>query len=194
MCKFHRPLAALMASLLVVSATAQQPGGAPRLKIVPLEGHNAVNYLVVRAATPPVVEVRDENDRPVEGAQVTFKLPTSGPGATTGNGEKTQTTTTDIRGQAGVQNYTTNTIAGRFIIEVTAAYQDRTAQFLMVQTNSLAAVPPELGGPKKSNVWKWVIVGAIAGAGAGLGVYFGTRGGNTPISVAIGSVGVGGPR
>ena len=32
-----------------------------RLRIIPLEGHNAVNYIPMGTATPPVVEVRDEH-------------------------------------------------------------------------------------------------------------------------------------
>src|SRR5271157_3660596 len=48
---------------------------AKSLKIVVLEGQDAVNYIPTRTVTPPVVEVRSERELPVEGATVTFELP-----------------------------------------------------------------------------------------------------------------------
>jgi hypothetical protein len=194
MCKCRQSLSVVVVCLLTMPAAAQQPSALQRLRIIPLEGHNAINYLSLRTGTAPVVEVRDENDRPVEGAIVTFKLPASGAGATFQNGQTTYTATTDFRGQAGSSEYTPNRTPGRFTVEITATEQDRTARFLMVQTNSIEALPAGLGGPKQSNKWKWVLLSVAVGAGAGLGIYFGTRGNTSPISVGTGPVVVGGPR
>jgi len=52
------------------------------LKILVLQGQNAVNNVTSGAATMPVVEVHDENDQVLEGADVTFELPATGPGGT----------------------------------------------------------------------------------------------------------------
>jgi hypothetical protein len=174
---------------------AQQPRTAQRLRIIPLEGQNAVNYIQVGTATAPVVEVRDENDLPVEGAVVEFRLPTTGPGAAFTGGEAVQKTITDMRGQAGAKGYTINDIPGRFRIVISAAYQNRTAQYMMSQTNTMEQLPPELGGPPKgSGRWKWILLGVAAGVGTGLGIYYGTRGDSGPISVGTGPVVIGGPR
>src|SRR5581483_12164705 len=65
------------------------------LKILVLEGQNAVNSTSAHQAIQPVVEVRDQDDRPVEGASVVFRLPPSGPGGTFPNNAATQTVRTD---------------------------------------------------------------------------------------------------
>ena len=187
-------LAVLLACLLAVPVAAQQPLPSQQLRIIPLEGQDAVNYMSIGVVTGPIIEVRDENDRPVEGATVTFRLPESGPSATVANNQKTQTTITDFRGQAGVTNYATNGVPGRFTIDITATHQGRTARFVMMQTNTSDALPPQPGEAKKSSAWKWVLLGIAAGAGAGAGIYFGTRGNNSPISVSTGPIVVGGPR
>ena len=175
-------------------AMGQQPSLGQRLRIIPLEGNNAVNYIPILTVTPPVVEVRDENERPVEGAAVIFKLPSSGPGATFGGSETTQTRVTDARGQAGVTGYTINKQAGRFVIEITATHEGRAGRLLMTQTNSIDKLPPEIAGDRQGGKLKWILLGAAAGVGAGLGIYFGTRGSTAPISVSTGPVVIGGPR
>ena len=52
-----------------------QSGG---LKIVVVQGEGAENNLRTRNATQPVVEVRDDGDKPVPGAEVVFQLPPAG--------------------------------------------------------------------------------------------------------------------
>src|SRR5687768_10048746 len=96
-------IAGTLAYLLLGEYSAQaQPGS---LRVIALEGNGAVNYIPIRSATVPVVEVRDQDDRPIEGASVIFKLPTSGPGATFASGQSIFTTITDHRGQAAAQGY-----------------------------------------------------------------------------------------
>jgi hypothetical protein len=175
--------------LACAPAVAQQPS--PGLRIIPLEGNNAVNSIPILTVTPPVVEVRDENERPVEGAAVTFKLPSSGPGATFGQSGTAQTGITDARGQVGVTGYTMNKQPGRFLIEVTAAHEGRAGRVLMTQINSLDKLPPGIAG-RSGGKLKWILLGVAAGVGAG--VYFGTRGSTGPISVGTGPVVIGGPR
>jgi hypothetical protein len=172
-------------------AIAQQSTHTQRLQIIALEGHNAVNYIGFRSATAPIIEVRDENDRPVEGASVIFRLPTSGAGATFGGGQTTQTGLTDSRGQVGTTGYSINATPGSFVIEVSATYQNLTGRLLVPQTNSADIVPAET--PKKSSKKKWIIVSVAAAAGAVAG-YVVATGGTTPISVGSGPIVVGGPR
>ena len=50
------------------------------LKIFVLEGQGAIHSIRDQGAAMPVVEVRDDNGLPVEGAEVKFDLPPAGPG------------------------------------------------------------------------------------------------------------------
>ncbi len=47
-----------------------------------LAGNGEMNDLERRVMAPLVVQVLDQNDRPMEGAEVVFRFPISGPGAT----------------------------------------------------------------------------------------------------------------
>lgn len=195
-----RSFVALVNVCLLVSlpttapATAQERPAPQRLRILTLEGQNAVNYIPIRTGTAPVIEVRDELDRPLEGAAVTFNIVAAGAGATFEGGQSTQSALTDYRGQAGVRGYAINDKPGRFTIEVTATFAGRTARATITQVNSIDRLPPELGGARRSRTKTWILLGIAAAAGAGAGIYFATRSSNTPISVGIGPVGIGGPR
>ena len=52
-------------------APPAQPGG---LRIVVIEGEDAVNIIQQKTAVRPIVEVRDRNDLPVAGASVLFTI------------------------------------------------------------------------------------------------------------------------
>ena len=69
---------------------------------------------------PAMPEVRDQNDLPVEGADVTFRLPSSGPGGIFANQKYTYQTKTNSQGQAGCAKFTVGSQAGRFEVQVTA--------------------------------------------------------------------------
>jgi hypothetical protein len=55
--------------------------GAGRIQIVIVEGEGAINNIRQRVAREPIIQVEDENRRPVAGAAVTFLLPNQGAGA-----------------------------------------------------------------------------------------------------------------
>src|SRR5262249_11204984 len=73
------------------AATPQTPLAAPQpaapapgqsiqsLRVVPLAGNQESNDLERRVMAPLVVQVLDQNSRPVEGADVVFTFPTTGP-------------------------------------------------------------------------------------------------------------------
>src|SRR5207237_1415690 len=93
----------------------------PGLKIVVIEGEGAVNNILFGSAREPIVQVRDENDKPVNGAKVTFTLPDRGPGGTFyGTGRNLSVTTND-QGRATGAGFRHNFIEGHFQIQVTAA-------------------------------------------------------------------------
>src|SRR5581483_7513056 len=63
----------------------QQPGvpaTVQGLKLIPLAGKGEANDLQRHIMAPLVIEVLDQNDRPVEGAEVVFRFPINGPSAT----------------------------------------------------------------------------------------------------------------
>jgi len=117
-------LVVLLASLLVLppEAAAQAAGGATpaaapqtspnlapqapaplpleALTIYILEGQNEIHDIRVPATATPVVEVRDENMLPVQGADVTFELPPTGPSGTFAGQQLTFKTKTNDQGQA----------------------------------------------------------------------------------------------
>ena len=166
------------------AATPQPPAGTPQppaapppqapiaalptiqnLKVLVLEGQRSTNSTTRHIGIQPVVEVRDENDRPVEGATVVFRLPPSGPGGAFPGKLPTFSTGTNAQGQAAASGFVPNDELGRFDIHVTATYQNRTGEVTISQTNS----PNDLSlqGPvvKKKPLWRnkyvWIGAGAV---------------------------------
>ncbi len=130
--------AALMAVAKPFSSESQlQPAG--RLNLFIVEGEGAINNIRQRTAREPVVEVQDENHRPVAGAAVLFALPHGGAGGTFANGATTLNVTTDAQGRAVARGLRPNNIAGQFAITVTASYAGAMAVATIRQTNSLTA-------------------------------------------------------
>ncbi len=169
------------------------------LKVVVIEGEGAVNNIRTRTATAPVVEVRDENDKPVAGAEVVFQLPPAGPGGVFHGWMRTQTVRTDEQGRARASGYTPNDEAGRFNIKVTATLGNKTGSAVIAQTNAYrgGSGPGVTSG--RSGLWK-VLVG-VGAAGAVIGAVAATRGNGTasaattrPITITPGPITVGSPR
>ncbi len=178
------------------SLVAQQGG----LKILVVEGEGAKNNIRTRTATAPVVEVRDEGDKPVAGAEVIFQLPPAGPGGVFNQWLRLQTVRTDSSGRAAASGFTPNDEEGRFNIKVTVTAGTRAAGAVIAQSNVRGSNGSRAGAGRTSGWWKVVaVVGAGAVAG---GVYAGTRSGDAkaatpttnPITITIGAISVGGPR
>src|SRR6202161_2399484 len=83
-----RNLSLLLAGWGVLSlqpvAFGQEP--AHKLNLVIVEGEGAINNIRQRTAREPIVQVEDENHKPVAGAAVIFTLPGQGAGGTFGGG------------------------------------------------------------------------------------------------------------
>src|SRR5215469_11685790 len=74
----------VLCELLVLYAALPQPSMAqataqPKLRIMVVEGEGAKNVAQQIAAKQLIVRVLDANNRPVEGAAVTFLAPANGP-------------------------------------------------------------------------------------------------------------------
>lgn len=195
----------LFAGLLVFSRPAapqvQSPAQGPpaSLKIFVLQGQGAINNVTSHMATVPVVEVRDGKDRVVEGAAVTFELPSAGPGGSFANQRLKLTARTDMQGQAAATGFTLNSETGRFRIKVTATSQGRTATVDIVQTNSTKQFAAETTHHKGISK-KWWILGIVAAGGGAAAAILLTRGssssssGPPTVTVTPGPITVGPPR
>jgi len=196
--------------VLPSGAVAQTPVAPPQaivpsppdpLKIFVLTGAGVSNFIPDRISKVVVVEVRDKNDLPVEGASVLFELPASGPGGYFANGEHARTVKTDLRGQAAV-SFELSQDQGRFQIAVTATSGEHSGKVTISQANSLKIVLDE----KKQEHQRWytskkfLIIAAVVASGAAVGIILGTRGSSTKTSstptivITPGSPTFGGPQ
>lgn len=175
------------------------PAPSEPLKIIVLQGEGATNSISGRTATQLVVEVRDQKDQPVPGAEVVFQLPAAGPGGVFQGWMRTQTVMTNEQGQAGTSGLMPNDEPGRFNIKVTATQGARTGSVIIAQTNVQRT--GSKGQAVASSSWKWKIIGLV-GLGAVVGgIYAAARGEETaavtaavPVTITPGSVTVAGPR
>lgn len=187
-------LQSLVFFVTAVLACGQQPAPSA-LKIVVLQGEGARHSIRSRHGVQTLIEVRDQENRPLPGAQVVFQLPAAGPGGTFPGGRLTQRTVTDARGQASTAGFAPNDQEGRFNLKVIAVSGDLKAEAVVSQVNQART---EIDARRRSKK-AWIVL-ALGGAAAG--VIAATRGGGgsaaatpTPtITLVPGPVSVGGPR
>ena len=172
------------------------------LKVTALAGNHEANDLERALMVPLVVQVLDQNDRPVEGAEVVFRFPLNGPSATFRGGNSSQTVHTNGQGQAAATNWNANNQVGAFDVHVTASYGNQLGETTVSMTNATRVVEEGKKG-NKGHSWyssKWVKIALVAGvAGAVAGIVLATTGGgggstSTPtVTITPGSPTVGGP-
>lgn len=171
------------------------------LKVTALGGNKGMNDLERGIMSPLVVQVLDQNDRPVDTAEVVFRFPLNGPGATFRGGNTSQTVHTNGQGQAAAMNWTANGQVGTFDVHVTAAYGNQLGETTISMSN-VTRIVDEGKGAKKQGKWyssKWVKIALIAGGAATVaGIVLATRGGSSTtaaptITITPGSPTVGGP-
>jgi hypothetical protein len=201
---FRRSLAILLAGHAIFAlapvmaqppAPAQPQGqlAAPMmqsLKVIVLEGQNSVNDVSRHIGVQPVVEIRDDNDLPVEGANVVFRLPPSGPGGMFDGKTYSKTVRTNAQGQAGASGFVPNSQQGAFDFHVTAMAGNRMGETVIHQTNAenrLVVVAPK---PKKTPLWrnKYVLIAAGAAAATGVAVALTRGSGNKSVTITPGPV------
>ncbi len=176
------------------SAIGQE--AAPLLNIIIVEGDGAINNLKQRTVREPIVEIQDENHKPVAGAAVVFALPGSGPGATFAQAARTATFISDQNGRVVARGMQTNRITGKFQIRVTASSQGHTASATITQTNVTTVA---VGAAVATGISLKLILAvvAVAAAGAAGGAYAATHSGSASkpaTTITLGSPTVGGPQ
>ena len=174
--------------LLAASAFGQTRGF---LKVSVIDGDGAFNDIKAKSGHAPAVEVRDESNDVVAGAEVVFTLPALGPGGAFANGQRSMKATTDARGIAAAESFRPNATEGRFAISVAANYMGKQGSAVVGQSNTLAAA-------SHSNKKLWIILGVVGGGAAGaiLATHSSSSSGGPPpaTSISVGPVVVGGPR
>ena len=163
--------------------TAQEP--APKLNIVIVEGEGAVNNIRQRVSREPIVQVEDENHKPIAGAAVLFLLPNQGAGGTFAGGSHSLSVLTDAQGRAVARGIRMNNIQGNYDIHVTASYQGQTANTTIHQNAAAVAGAAAAAGISAKLVWLLI----AAGAGVAAGTIAATRGGgsSSPASIPSGT-------
>src|SRR5258708_3924001 len=160
----------LLANFIRPAAWAQVP---TTLRIVIVEGEGAINNVKQRVNREPVVQVEDENRKPIAGAVVVFFVPDQGPSGVFVNGSKTLTVTTDNQGQAAARGIRFNNQSGQMQVRVTASFQGQTASAIITQTNAAGGGG---GGGMSASTKAFITVLIIAGAaGAGTAIYLNNR-------------------
>jgi len=169
----------IIASALLISLFAQTVGfgyqapeqnqpASPQiqaLNITIVEGEGAVNNIRQRIAREPMVQVTDENRKPVAGAVVVFLLPNQGAGGTFANGARSLTTLTDSNGNAVARGLQANRLSGQYQVNVTASHQGKTVS-TSINMSNVAAAAAATGMSLKL----LLILGVAGGAAAGIAV------------------------
>lgn len=188
----------------LLAQTPPQPAApqamlADRLHVIVLQGQGATHEAARGLAALTVVEVRDENDKPVEGAIVTFRITQDTPAGSFAGGKLSATARTNAQGQAGMSGFIPGQQPGNLEIAVTAVLGNLAGRATISQ-RTVESFQPEVKAKTFWQKWKWpILIGA--GAAAGGGVWLGTRGGgssgskptNPTIIISPGPIGVGGP-
>lgn len=170
LCEFLVLLLVLPPTVAAQSQAPTLPVGQPStiqsLKVIPLAGDGETNDLQRGVMAPLVVQVLDQESRPVEGADVTFRFPLTGPGVIFPDQKNSTTTRTNADGQASATGWTANSTVGRFQVQVTASRGNELGTAVVFMTNVTSIT--EEGKKKRKSLWssKWTKIGVIAGAAA----------------------------
>ena len=179
-------------------AAAPQPSTMQSLKVVVLAGGGEKNALESKVMAPLVVQVLDQSDHPVEGADVTFRFPISGASATFADQNSAATFRTNTDGQAAAIGWTANSQLGSFKVQITATRGNEQGSAVITMTNVTRITESQkTRGPR----WwssKWGKIAIAAGvAGIAVAIALAVRGGGSNpkvITAAPGSPTIGAPQ
>jgi len=155
-----------------VRAQAPEP---KQLTISILEGEGAINNIRQRTAREAMVQVQDENHKPIAGVAVTFFLADHGASVVFSNGSRSLTVLTDTNGQAAMRGMVPNKMAGKMEIRVSARLGNLNADAVITQTNAAGAAGA--GGAALSG--KAIALIVVIAAGAAVGAIVATHGGSS---------------
>jgi hypothetical protein len=158
-------LALLIAAPLFPPAAAQDAG--LKLNLVIVEGDGAINNIRQRTARDTIVQVEDENHKPIAGVVVVFTVTSQGASGTFAGGAHSVTVISDSQGRAIARGFHPNGQQGSFQMHVNASYQGQTATGVITQTNVAAAGAAGAGVAAGISAKVLIIVAAVGAAAAG---------------------------
>ena len=152
----------LVIPLLATFLAATVPGAPPlKLNVTVVEGEGAINNIKRRTSRETIVQVEDENHKPVAGAAVAFLLPADGPGGAFTGGTKSASVVTDNAGRAAMPHLQVNSNPGSYSIGVYASQAGLASSATISQSSIVgAAAAVSTAG----------IIGIVAGVAAAGGV------------------------
>lgn len=162
-----RSIVALFAIWLLIAPqplVRAQASAAPGLNIEIVEGEGAINNLRLRTAREAIVEVQDENHKPVSGALVLFSARGGNPFS-----HAVLRATTDATGRVRANPLELHAKAGKFDIHVKASYQGKTATQTIHQTNSAQGGPDASSGASAAGATAGVTAVGVKAVPAGAG-------------------------
>jgi hypothetical protein len=126
-----------------------------------VEGEGAVNNIKRRTSRETIVQVEDENHKPVAGAAVAFLLPADGPGGAFTGGAKSASIVTNNAGRAAMPHFEINANPGTYSIGVYASHAG-IASSAAISQSSIAGAATAISTAG--------IIGIVAGVAAAGGV------------------------
>ncbi len=209
-----RRLIAAVAGLAMLACSSVQAqmvktgaeGGPQKLIITILDGEGALNNIRQRDAREPVVQVTDENHKPVAGVALLFLIHDGPKGASANfNGASSFATTTGPDGVAKTTGLQVGHTPGTFTITVTATLGAIVATTVIHQGSIISALNPPSdttsGGSSTSGAQHGIlhmgktakyVAGSVAVAGGLIAVVVVTQG-DKSTSLTLGSSTVGHP-
>jgi hypothetical protein len=204
-----RLVAMLIASLLFLEPALPLYADAPplpdapppqSLQIVILDGEGALNNISERTAREPIVQVQDENHKPLAGAAVLFAIHggTSGAGASFSGGASSLSVVTDANGLARAVGMVANPVKGPWQIQVTASYGKLTTS-TQINENNVAPPAAATNPPPSKPPFHWplskptTIVGSIIVLGAVVAIVVVANNNNNSTNITTGGGTVGPP-
>ncbi len=184
----------------IAGISASKAGAPMALQIVILEGEDALNNIRQRTAREPIVQVQDENHKPVAGAVVLFTIKRGAKGASASfGGGATLAAVTGLDGIAVAKGLTPNALKGAFTINVQASVASVTASAVITQTNVISAATTASASSQAAigaahhvglfGAHFWIVAGTIAAAsGAIVTTLVVTHQNGATISVGNGTV------
>jgi hypothetical protein len=169
---------------------AAQPASIQSLKVIPLTASPEMNDLGRKVMAPLVVQVVDQNDQPVEDAEVVFRFPLDGPSATFVDQKNARTFHTNGDGQAAATGWMANGRVGTFQVQVTASRGSELGSATVSMTNVSRVIDAAKAPAKGGWSSKWVKIGIAAGATvAVVAIVLATRGSGKSNTVVTGTPG-----
>jgi len=181
--------------------TAGVQAGAPMaLHIVILDGEDALNNIRQRTAREPIVQVQDENHKPVAAAVVLFTI-RKGPTGAGGTfaGVSTLAVITGLDGEAVAKGLESNGVKGSYTISVQATVGAVITAAVITQSNffgpasassssnSTATSGAHVGGHILGTHF-WIVAGGVAAAAGGVAAIILTHNNGATITAGNGTV------